>query len=145
MRLAGIGHYLSLVHRYELILREIIDDLMAATYGDDWASARLPECDCKDLLGKWRKRGGDGNVLDHADYAHYARIMTHPDHFAAVFGTGFEDRAQLAELLKGAGKLRSASHHSRVFTIDDLRTLRTVWRTIEAGLIALTGDYDLSL
>lgn len=68
----------SLVHRYELTLRDILDAVMAEEYGEDWAESRLPLCDCRDLLGKWRKRGGD--VLDHADYVHYARIMAYPEH-----------------------------------------------------------------
>lgn len=60
----------TLVHRYELTLREILDAVMAETYGEDWADERLPLCDCKDLLGKWKKRGGE--VFDHADYTHNA-------------------------------------------------------------------------
>ncbi len=131
----------TLVHRYELTLREILDAVMADAYGEDWAEARLPLCDCKDLLGKWRKRGGD--VLDHADYAHYARIMSHPEHFEAVFEAGFDDPAALAALLNDAGRLRAASHHHRAFTPEDLRDLRVTWRTIEAGLLAFTGDYEL--
>lgn len=131
----------TLVHRYELTLREILDAVMAETYGEDWAEARLPLCDCKDLLGRWRKRGGD--VLDHADYAHYARIMSHSEHFEAVFEAGFDNPAALATLLNDAGRLRAASHHARTFTPEDLRDLRVTWRTIETGLLAFTGDYEL--
>jgi hypothetical protein len=131
----------TLVHRYELTLREILDSVMAEAYGEDWAEARLPLCDCNDLLGKWRKRGGD--VLDHADYAHYARIMSHPEHFEAVFEAGFDDPAALAALLNDAGRLRAASHHARAFTPEDLRDLRVTWRTIETGLLAFTGNYEL--
>lgn len=129
----------SLVHRYELTMREILDAAMAETYGEDWAEERLPLCDCKDLLGKWRRRGGA--VLDHADYAHYARIMSHPEHFAEVFEVGFEDRQELHDLMVKAGRLRAASHHPHVFTPEDLRDLRLTWRTIETGLNALCGDY----
>lgn len=131
----------TLVHRYELTLREILDAVMADTYGEEWAETRLPLCDCKDLLGKWRKRGGE--VLDHADYAHYSRIMSHPEHFEAVFEAGFDDPAALAALLKDAGRLRAASHHARAFTLEDLRDLRVTWKTIETGLLAFTGDYDV--
>ncbi|WP_156455347.1 hypothetical protein [Sphingomonas sp. CCH5-D11] len=131
----------SLVHRYELTLREILDAVMADAYGEDWAKARLPLCGCNDLLGRWRKRGGD--VLDHADYAHYARIMSHPEHFSAVFEAGFDDPQALAALLEDAGRLRAASHHARAFTPEDLRDLRVTWRTIEAGLLAFTADYEL--
>ncbi len=131
----------SLVHRYELTLREILDAVMAGTYGEDWAEARLPLCDCKDLLGRWRKRGGD--VLDHADYAHYARIMSHPEHFSGIFEAGFDDPEALAALLDDAGRLRATSHHARPFTPEDLRDLRLTWRTIETGLLAFTADFEV--
>ena len=129
----------SLVHRYELTLRGILDASMADAYGEDWPAERLPLCDCNDLLGKWRKRGGE--VLDHADYAHYARIIAHSEHFADVFRTGFDDAGEAFELLSKAGRLRAASHHAGAFTPDDLRDLRLTWRTIELGLIALDDGY----
>lgn len=131
----------SLNHRYEATLRDILDAAMADAYGEDWPETRLPLCECNDLLGRWRKRGGD--VLEHADYAHYERIMGHPDHFATVFEAGFDDPAVLVDLLKQAGRLRAASHHGRAFTQEDLRDLRLTWRTIEAGLIAFTDDYEV--
>jgi hypothetical protein len=131
----------SMVHRYELTLREILDAVMAETYGEDWPDARLPLCGCKDLLGKWKKRGGE--ALDHADYHHYALIMSHPEHFAAIFEAGFDDPTLVFDLLKQAGELRAASHHARLFTPDDLRDLRLTWRQIETGLLALTPDVEV--
>ena len=92
---------------------------MANTYGEDWAEQRLPLCGCKDLLRKWKSRGGD--VLDHADYAHYKQIMSYPEHFEAVFEVGFDDPQSLAELLMRAGGLRAASHHARTLSLKDLR------------------------
>lgn len=130
----------SLVHRYELTMREIIDAAMAETYGEDWADHRLPLCDCKTLLGKRDKRGGE--PLDHADYAHYRLIMSHPQHFADIFHLAFPDPPTVAQLIDDAGRLRAASHHARDFTTDDLRDLRVVWRMLEAGLLALTEDID---
>ena len=131
----------TLVHRYELTLREILDAVMAETYGEDWPDERLPLCDCKDLLGKWKKRGGE--VFDHADYAHYARIMSHPEHFQAIFEAGFDDPEAVFDLLKQAGKLRAASHHAHLFTPDDLKALRLTWNQIETGLLALTPDFEV--
>lgn len=131
----------SLVHRYELTLREILDAVMADAYGEGWAEARLPQCDCKDLLGRWRSRGGE--VLDHADYHHYAKIMGHPEHFERIFEAGFDDPEALATLLKDAGRLRAASHHGRGFTAEDLRALRVTWLTLETGLLAFTPDLEV--
>lgn len=128
----------SLVHRYELTMREIIDAAMADAYGEDWADQRLPLCDCKTLIGKRDKRGGE--ALDHADYAHYRLIMCHPDHFALIFHQAFPDPQTIAQLIDDAGRLRAASHHARDFSSDDLRDLRIVWRTLEVGLLALTDD-----
>lgn len=130
----------TLVHRYELTLREVLDAVMAETYGEHWPRERLPLCDCKDLLKKWEKRGGD--VLEHADYAHYARIMSYPEHFEAIFEAGFDDPAAVFELLKAAGDLRAASHHARTFTPEDLKDLRLTWKQIETGLVALTPDFE---
>lgn len=130
----------TVAQRYELTLRDILDEVMASEYGEGWAVERLLLCDCKDLLGKWKKRGGE--VLDHADYAHYERIMCYPAHFEAVFEAGFDDLMELAVLIKKAGGLRAALQHFHPFTHEDLRDLRLIWRTIETGLLALTDDYD---
>lgn len=130
----------SLVRRYELTLRAVLDEAMYVEYGEDWAESRLPLCDCKDLLGKWRNRGGE--PLDHADYAHYRKIMVDPEHFEAVFSEGFDDQDHLANLLKRAGELRSALAHHHPFSPNDLRDLRTTWSLVETGLLAITADYD---
>ena len=131
----------SLIHRFELTLREVLVEVMANTYGEGWAEERLPLCDCKKLLGTWRERGGE--VLDHADFANYEWIMSYPEHFEAVFEAGFDDRAAMAALVKKASNLRATLLHCRPFTQEDLRDLRLVWRTIETGLLALTADYDI--
>lgn len=131
----------TLVQRYELTLREILIEVMEGEYGEDWAVERLPLCDCKDLLGKWQKRGGE--VLNHADYAHYARIMSYPEHFDAVFEAGFDNPIAISELIEKAGKLRAALQHFHPFTSEDLRDLRLAWRSIETGLLALIEDYDI--
>ena len=133
----------SLVHRYELTLRDIVNDAMAEAYGEDWALERLPRCGCKDLLSRWRSRGG--SVLDHADYHHYAAIMSDPEHFAAVFKSGFGDPGGLRALLGEAGRLRAASHHAHPFSAEDLRDLRVTWRTLAIGLVALTPDHELDI
>jgi hypothetical protein len=132
----------SLVHQYERTLRDFLDQEMTAEYGEDWAETRLEACGCRDLLGRWRARGG--GVFDHADYAHYARIMSYPQHFEAIFEAGFDCPQALYDLLLRAGKLRAASHHANPnFSAEDLRDLRTVWRTIEMGLLALLPDHDV--
>lgn len=131
----------SLVHGYELTLREILELTLADEYGEDWHETRLPFCDCTEVLSRWRRRGG--SVLDHADYVHYARIMGSPEHFEAIFSAGFEDPESLQDLILRAGRLRAASHHARPFTHEDLRDLRVIWRTIEAGLILLTDQYTI--
>jgi hypothetical protein len=129
----------SIVHRYELTLREVLDEAMSMKYGDEWAEQRLPECGCKDLIGKWKKLGG--TPLEHADYFHYAQIVSHPEHFAAIFAGGFDDALQAHRLFVRAGQLRAASHHAREFTTNDLRELRVIWRTIERALAALSDDF----
>ena len=80
-------------------------------------------------------------MLDHADYTHDARIMSHPEHFEAVFEAGFDDPDALTALLNAAGRLRAASHHARTFTQEDLRDVRLTWRTVETGLLAFASDY----
>lgn len=130
----------SLVRRYELTLRAVLAEAMYMEYGVDWPDSRLPLCDCKDLLGKWKNRGGE--PLDHADYAHYRKIVTNHDHFEAVFSAGFDDPSYLANLLKRAGELRNALAHHHSFSPSDLRDLRTTWSLVETGLLAITADYD---
>ena len=129
----------SLTHQYELVLRDVIEQVMEAAFGEDWHE-RLPSCGCSGLLGKWRARGG--SVLDHADFADYIRIMTHEEHYVAGFKVGFPDIESLTELLSEARQLRAASHHpkSGQFTPQDLRRLRLVWRQLSNGVLILLPD-----
>ena len=130
---------MTLARRYELVLRNILDAAMMREYGTDWATARLPLCDCKDLLGKWQNRGGE--VFDHADYAHYIKIMCNPAHFEALFSAGFDDPLALEVLLDKAKKHRAALFHFNEFLPENLLDLRLTWKTIESGLLVLTDDY----
>jgi hypothetical protein len=130
----------TLVRRYELTLREIIDAALCDVYGDDWAEARLVVCDCKDLLGKWRVRGG--HPLDFADFAHYSKIMCNEEHFDAVFQMGFDDIETLKNLLALARKHRGSAIHGREFSPQDLKELRVAFRQLEIGLAALDFPDD---
>lgn len=128
----------GLVHRYEKLLRVLIAQCMEDAYGEDWAEARLPLCDCKKLLGKTLE--GDESVLDHADYKHYELIMCHDDHFETVFAVGYTDIDELRRRIVRLGQLRARSHHGRTFSSGDLRELTTLWRAMEAGFEGLIDD-----
>ena len=136
----------SLVDIYELALRLVIDWVMTQAYGEEWWAERLPLCDCGSLLGKWQKSGESVPILDLADYTQYARIMTHPEHFAAGFAIAFSDREVLERLIKRAGALRARIAHvsegSARFTQEHLRELRATWVALEEGLILLEPGHD---
>lgn len=146
-----VGRAKSLVHQYELYLREVIDELMTAEYGDDWADERLAICaedpvfrrDARKLLSVWKRDGG--NVLDHADYVHYRMILVQQDHFFAIFSFGFGDDPEVvADLIAKARQLRAASHHARNdFTPQDLQDLRVTWKAIALGLEMLTVGMEM--
>ncbi len=124
----------SLVYQHESYLREAIDELMSAKYGDDWAEERLPRCGevGSALLGKWRAQGG--MPLDHADYAHYRALITQDEHFESIFCVAFSDPGVAANLINRARTLRAASHHpGHEFTKEDLRDLRLTWNAIKAA------------
>lgn len=135
---AAVKKAQGLVHRYEKLLRVLIAQCMEGTYGEDWAQARLPHCDCKKLLGKTLE--GDESVLDHADYKHYELIMCHDEHFEAVFAVGYTDIDALRRTIIRLGQLRARSHHGRTFTSEDLRELAMLWRAMEAGFEGLIDD-----
>lgn len=128
----------SINHEYERTLRDIIDIVMSDQYGEDWAEQRLELCS-RGLFGRWRNR--QGGPLDHADFPHYAEIILHPDHFEAVFQSGFEDEETARSLLDKARQLRAQSHHGHAFTAEDLRELRLTWRLIETALMELVDAY----
>lgn len=128
------------IYRLEVSLRDIISARMEQHYGEDWQRERLPQCGCKDLLGKWLNRGGD--VLDHADFAHYIRIMCDPEHFECIFSFGFDDSDALKALLTRAKEVRIPVMHCLEFTQENLRDLRVTWRALETGLLRLTSDVD---
>lgn len=134
----------DLTYRYECVLRETIAGAMEDEYGPDWARMRLPMCDCKDLLGRWDARGGD--ILDHADFPHYERILAHPEHHAAIFHIAFENPEIAAQLMQRARIKRAASYHpGKIFSNEDLRELRLVWREIEVAMLALTPATTIDL
>src|SRR5690606_20513623 len=108
------------------------------TYGDDWAAERLPLCGCKKLLGK--RLDDDEIILDQADYAHYAEIMTHEEHFELIFSKGFECPEKLAWMIRRLGQLRARANHARMFTSDDWSELTRLWRLVSAGLADLGDD-----
>lgn len=128
------------IHRLEVSLRDVISTQMEQYYGEDWARERLPHCGCKGLLGKWQKRGGD--VLDHADYAHYIWIMCDPEHFELIFSYGFDDSGALEALLTKAKDLRIPVMHCLQFTQENLRDVRVTWKALETGLLRLTSDVE---
>jgi hypothetical protein len=131
----------KLVHQYERVLRETIHLAMSDEYGDDWPEHRLPICGCKGLLGKWKSKGY-GEILDHADYADYIKIVTYSEHFEAIFSIAFDEPGPLCELLTKAGKYRADSHHARsTFSGEDLLQLRLTWKSLEALLMVLDPDY----
>jgi hypothetical protein len=137
----------SLNDRYELALRFAIDWVMTQAFGEEWWMERLPLCGCRNLLGKWQNSDRSVHILDLADYAHYERIMTYPEHFAAGFADAFPEPEALGRLVKKAGNLRARSFHvsdrSARFTEEDLRELRVTCITLEEGLLQLQPDYDL--
>lgn len=136
----------SLVHQYESYLRDAIRDLMETNYGPGWSEERLPLCGEKgrDLLSRWRAR--DGDVLDHADYPHYAAIMAHEDHLEAVFAVGFADAETIHDLIGRARRLRAASHHpGHAFTPEDLLDLRLTWAAIAKGLRTIESAGEIVL
>jgi hypothetical protein len=147
-----VGKAKSLVHQHERYLREVIDELMNAQYGDEWPDERLTVCakdpDCRryaqKLLSVWRRDGG--NVLDHADYVHYRMIMVQEDHFGEIFSFGFgQDPQVITDLIAKARQLRAASHHARSdFTPQDLQDLRVTWGAISLGLRELTTGMEIS-
>jgi len=131
----------GLIHRHEKILRVMIENGMERIYGEDWARERLPLCDCKKLLGK--TLGADESILDHADYKHYADIMCHPDHFASLFSAGYGDIDALRSMIQRLGQLRALASHARTFTVEDLRELTLLWRTMAKGFVELIDDVEL--
>ena len=133
----------SLTHRYELVLREVIAQCMENAYGEDWAAERLPKCNCKKLLGKQLDEGEV--VLDHADYTHYAAILSHAEHFDSIFSKGFDSAEEVGRMLLRVGQLRARAHHARTFTAENLRELVVLWRVIESGLIELVDDVVFDL
>jgi hypothetical protein len=132
----------DLIFRYEMVLREVIDCAMEDHYGEEWHVERLPLCGCKDLLGRWEKRGGA--VLDHADFPHYSRIIADAEHFAAIFHVAFETTDIASDQIDRVRRLRTESFHpGHVFTIENLRELRLVLRQIEVAMLALTPEHEV--
>lgn len=72
---------------------------------------------------------------------------SHPDCVqavvAAIFDMAFTHPEMVVDLMKSAGNLRAASDHAREFTPEDLRDLRLTWKTLEAGLMVFTDDYEI--
>lgn len=120
------------VHDAEMLLRRFIERAFTEMYGPSWAAQRLPVCGCRDLLNRTQKRGG--TVLENADWGHYLRIMTHPEHFEQVFAFGFDDVAVLQQALSDAAPFRHSIMHFRNFTPENYVALVASLSVLEQGL-----------
>lgn len=81
------------------------------------------------------------HMLAASDLAHRAERIVLPGALAS-YQSSFAMMVDRISVFDHQRLLRAASHHARDFTADDLRDLRVVWRTLEAGLLALTEDID---
>jgi hypothetical protein len=131
---------LSLMHQQEAALRAAIDDLMSLEYGEDWALSRLSMCGSKGLLGRHRKRGGP--PLKYADFTDYANIVSHPDHFTAIFYVAFNTSDDASGMMLRLGQLRASALHGHEFEVEDFAELRLIWKAVEAGMARLEDDFD---
>lgn len=115
----------------EAALRILIGDALKAEFGDNWHETILPECGCKDLLGRHQKRGG--TPLEHADWAHLLLLVRYQKVFFSVFSRGFGAHDDLVRSFAFVAELRRAPMHAKKITPSQLMELKAKVQFIQAG------------
>lgn len=119
------------IFAFERAIRAFLTRLFTDAFGADWPEKILPICNCGDLLGKYRKRGGD--PLDHADWAHFVRLMSCEQVFVELFAVAFKEQSELIGSLELIRKIRKRPMHSHTIDHAVLRDLKARIRFIQKG------------
>jgi hypothetical protein len=133
----------NFLYAYEKTLRDIIDAAMSKFHGPDWYKNGLDLADCRDLEGRYLKRGGP--VLNHADFVHYLRIMICQEHFDRVFRHGFATINDLKRLIDSLRSLRNPVKHATTYTQADHVALKMYLSVLRTGLSELVRVLDLEI
>ena len=111
------------LQRFERRLREFINRLMTAEFGEAWIKQQTPP----GMLDNWKQakqaamaRGGEDNpLIDYADFTDYIKIIERSDNWKRVFAGIFNRRESIQESFFRLFPIRISVAHSRIITLDD--------------------------
>lgn len=120
-----MGMCFEILWKLERELRDYIDRLMTAQYGNNWPRQRLAPAMLVDWKEKAEKLKAQGRpverLIEVADFTDYVQIICRTDDFKLLFVAGFRSEAgSVRESFNRLMPLRLATMHARVVTKQDL-------------------------
>lgn len=124
--------------RFEHQLRQFIDTVMTAAFGEQWTKHRLPG----DIRKSWAEKHQaaldcgepDRPLIAYADFTDYVQIIARKDNWEEVFKRVFRRRESVQESLQRLYPIRNCTMHSRIITQDDQLYLHTEIRRIARAI-----------
>ena len=109
--------------RFEIRLREFIDEKMKAEFGDNWSRHQMHDDVHKQWVEKQKKARDRGEaeepLISYADFTDYESIIIRNDNWNKVFKSVFKRKTSVQESFRRLYPIRICTMHSRLITQDD--------------------------
>ncbi|MBY0573377.1 MAG: hypothetical protein K2P84_06815 [Undibacterium sp.] len=109
--------------RFEIAIREFIEQIMLEAFGDHWMKQRLPAKMLESWVDKRDKAVKAGcaeePLINYADFTDYRGIIERKDNWLTVFKPIFGREEDVRESFQRLFPVRIATMHARLITQDD--------------------------
>ncbi|MCP9630286.1 Swt1 family HEPN domain-containing protein [Rhodopseudomonas palustris] len=124
--------------RFERKLREFINRVMTAEFGDEWVRTQTPA----GMLDDWHKKKRQAEergariepLISYADFSDYIKIVERTDNWKLLFKTIFCRRESVQESFFRLFPIRICTMHARLITLDDELLLRVEIRRLSQAI-----------
>ncbi len=111
------------LQRFEIAIREFIERIMQAAFGDRWMRQQLPANMLESWIDKRDKAVKAGcaeePLINYADFTDYRAIIERRDNWTTVFKPIFGREEDVRESFQRLFPVRIATMHARLITQDD--------------------------
>jgi hypothetical protein len=112
-----------LLMRFERDIREAINILMTAEFGESWIERQTPG----EMADEWKKKKikamekgePDQPLVAYADFTDYIKIIERADNWSRIFKAVFSRKSDVQESFVRLFPIRICTMHSRIITLED--------------------------